>query len=492
VTFHLPPALARVLAETPELSRAFLVGGCVRDGLLGIPVKDYDVEVFGLDYEVLARSLSRWGRTDLVGRSFGVVKLSLPGGEQFDFTIPRRESKVAAGHKGFATTFDPAISPEEAAARRDFTINALMFDPRQQQLLDFFGGVADLQQCVLRHTSAAFAEDPLRVLRGMQFAGRFGLTAAPETIALCRSIKPGYRELAVERVREEWFKWAARSTVPSRGLRFLVETEWVEHFPEVRALVGTPQDSEWHPEGDVFAHTCHCCDALVRLAGWLGADVESKVVFTLAVLAHDFAKPQTTRTEWRDGRMRIVSPGHEEDGGPLAEQFLARISAPNAVCERVVPLVTNHLAHLQNITDRSVRRLAKRLEPETIDGLSLIITADQFGRPPKPKEPSPGLLALQARAAELQLQAQAPRPILMGRHLLELGMAPGPKVGELLAQAFEAQLEGHFLDLPGALLWLAAGAGKGWPAEIQMALLAMVQRLDSVPLAGPDASATDR
>src|SRR5689334_1159772 len=132
-----PDRLAAILAKTPELQRSYLVGGCVRDWLLEKTSKDFDIEVFGLSYEQLAGALSRWGRTDLVGRSFGVVKLTIESGETFDFSIPRRDSKVAPGHKGFEVAFDPSITPSEAAARRDFTINALMFDPRQGQVLDF-------------------------------------------------------------------------------------------------------------------------------------------------------------------------------------------------------------------------------------------------------------------------------------------------------------------------------------------------------------------
>ena len=451
-----PDELVAILGETPELARSFLVGGCVRDWLLAIPNKDFDIEVFGVSYEQLTMGLSRWGRTDLVGRSFGVVKLTTPEGQTFDFSIPRRDSKVAPGHKGFEVSFDPAITSKQAAARRDFTINALMFDPRRSEVLDFFGGQADLKDRVLRHTSGAFVEDPLRVLRGMQFAARFDLQAAPETVALCRSVRGSFSELAVERVREEWFKWAAKSAVPSRGLQFLVETEWVEHFPEIRALIGTPQDPEWHPEGDVFVHTCHCLDALVKLPGWQSADTESRIVLLLAVLAHDFAKPQTTREEMKDGRLRIVSPGHEEAGGPLAEQFLARINAPNTIRERVVPLVANHLAHLQTLSDRSVRRLAKRLEPATIEELIVLITADQFGRPPRPQAISESVRALQARAADLQVQSSAPKPILLGRHLIELGMQPGREFGVIIEAAFDAQLEGKFFDLPQAFRWLGA------------------------------------
>ncbi len=449
-----PAELARLLAEVPELSRAFLVGGCVRDALLGLAVKDFDVEVFGVSYEALAKALSRRGRVDFVGRSFGVVKLTTGSGLAYDFSIPRRDRKVAVGHKGFEVEFDASITPEEAASRRDFTINALMFDPRTGEVLDFFGGQADLRNRVLRHTSGAFVEDPLRVLRGMQFAARFNLRAAPETIALCRSIKASFAELAIERVGDEWFKWAAKSAVPSVGLRFLADTEWLEHFPEVAALRGTPQDLEWHPEGDVFTHTAHCCDALVKLPEWQAADTESRIAWMLAVLAHDFGKPATTHTAERDGRQRIVSPGHEEAGIAPTEKFLERIHTPHVFRDRVVPLVANHLAHMQPATDRGVRRLAKRLEPETIAGLCVIVTADHNGRPPKPACVPEGVKALLAKAEELRVQASAPKPILQGRHLIAAGMRPGKEFKAILHDAFEAQLEGQFSDLAGAEAWL--------------------------------------
>jgi tRNA nucleotidyltransferase (CCA-adding enzyme) len=191
------------------------------------------------------------------------------------------------------------------------------------------------------------------------------------------------------------------------------------------------------------------------MPAWQRADKTSRIVYMLAVLAHDFAKPLTTREMIKEGRARIVSPGHEEAAGPLAETFLDRIRAPLAIRERVVRLVTHHLAHLHPATDRSVRRLAKRLAPETIEGLCLVITADQHGRPPRPKDLSPGLVALQSKAAELQLAQTAPRPILLGRHLLEQGIPPGPQMGLMLQEAFDAQLEGAFSDLDGALAWLA-------------------------------------
>lgn len=484
----LPPALARVLAGTPALRRAYLVGGCVRDALLGRPLKDFDVEVFGTGYDALLAALEPWGRADLVGRSFGVVKLTLPDGLVVDFSVPRRDSKVAPGHRGFTVEFAPDLAPEEAAARRDFTINALMYDPRAGAVLDFFGGRADLERRVLRHTGPAFIEDPLRVLRGMQFAARFHLTAAPETLALCRTMRGTLPELARERVREEWFKWAARAERPSAGLRFLADCGWLEAFPELAALRGTPQDPEWHPEGDVWTHTLHCLDALVGLPAWRAAAEADRIVLSLAVLLHDVGKPVTTLRMQRDGRERLASPRHEEFGVPLAERFLQQVDAPPAVQERVLPLVRGHMARFEQPTDRAVRRLARRLAPETIARLVVVMTADAMGRPPLPAEEPPAVRALLARAEALALREAAPRPLLRGRHLLARGETAGPAMGAILREAFEAQLEGAFCDLEGALGWfeahrrappprvvVALGANFGEPAATIRATLAWLR-----------------
>lgn len=450
----IPGELNRILAETPALSQAYLVGGCVRDALLELSVKDYDIECFGVSYDELAQALAKWGRTDLVGKSFGVIKLTTHSGVDYDFSIPRRDSKSGLGHKGFDVEFDPKITPAEAAERRDFTINTLMFDPREDRLLDHFDGVADLNKRVLRHTSKAFAEDPLRVLRGMQFVARFGLKADPLTIDLCRSIRGSYAELAIERVRDEWFKWAAKSRQPSLGIFFLEDTGWLEHFPEIAILRDTPQDQQWHPEGDVLVHTCHCLDALVQLPGWQQAATATRIALTFGTLAHDFGKPATTKTEFKQGRDCIVSPAHDTLGVGITEQFLERIGAPNGLQKHVPPLVKCHMAHLQEITPRSVRRLARRLAPATIEELCLLMQADHNGRPPNPPTTPKGLTNLLSRAREMKFEAAAPRPILLGRHLIERGMKPGPEFGTILDAAFEAQLDGAFPDLGGAKSWL--------------------------------------
>ncbi|HWA08159.1 MAG TPA: HD domain-containing protein [Opitutaceae bacterium] len=455
---RLPENLRGVLAAVGRVGRPRLVGGCVRDWLLGLEPKDFDIEVGGVDFETLQRVLAPFGATDVVGRSFGVIKLRL-GDREYDFSLPRRESKTGAGHRGFAVAPDPALSDAEAAARRDFTINAIAYDPVAGQVIDPHGGEADLRARRLRHTSAAFVEDPLRVLRAFQLAARFDLVLVPETAELCRSISGTFAELPVERVWGEWEKWATKAARPSRGLAVLEETGWLRHFPEVAALRGTPQDPEWHPEGDVFTHTQHCLDALASLEGWRSAAADRRRLLTFAVLAHDFGKPSTTAHAERRGRLRWISPGHEAAGGPLAAAFLRRIGAPLELDVPVGALVMNHLAHHHgnqgSFSDTQVRRLARKLAPATIDDLALVMVADSLGRPPLPSAETLALIEqLREKARTLDLQRTAPRPILLGRHLIARGLQPGPQFKSILDAAFEAQLDGAFADESGALAWL--------------------------------------
>jgi tRNA nucleotidyltransferase (CCA-adding enzyme) len=456
---QLPPDLRAMLDAVRRIGRPRLVGGGVRDWLLGLEAKDFDMEVAGVDFEALQRVLEPFGSTDVVGRSFGVIKVrSRSSGAEYDFSLPRRESKTGAGHRGFAVAPDPSLSDAEAAARRDFTINAIALDPFTGELIDPHDGQRDLQARVLRHTSAAFTEDPLRVLRAMQLAARFDLTLAPATAALCRTIADAFGELPVERVWGEWDKWATKALRPSRGLTVLEETGWLKHFPEIAALRGTPQEPEWHPEGDVFTHTQHCLDALVALAEWAPSSPPRRRLVMFAMLAHDFGKPATTAFAEKRGAMRWISPGHESAGGPLAKDFLRRIGAPQELDLPACALVVHHLAHhhgATKFTDTSVRRLARKLAPATIDDLAMVMRADANGRPPLA---SPAIHArideLVAAARALQIQDTAPRPIVLGRHLVALGRKPGPDFKPILDAAFEAQLDGAFSDESGGVAWL--------------------------------------
>lgn len=437
----------------------------MRDWLLGIEPKDFDLEVGGAAFADIYRVLAPLGSTDVVGRSFGVIKLRLASGAEYDVALPRRESKTGAGHRGFAIEPDPTLSDAEASARRDFTINSLAWDPFTAHLIDPHGGEADLRARRLRHTSAAFIEDPLRVLRAMQLAARFSLTLDASTAELCRSIAPAFAELPTERIWHEWAKWAEKSGPPhgrpSAGLQVLAATGWLAHFPELAALVGCPQDPEWHPEGDVFTHTSHCCDALSRDPDWLRADSRVRRWLLFAILLHDVGKPACTRQEQKGTppRLRWVSPGHEAAGVSPAEAFLRRIGAPYDHAAFITPLVANHMVNhsrgREGLGATALRRLARRLHPATIADLAAIMRADSNGRPPLH---SPSTLALIEglldRATELAVNVSAPRPILLGRHLLAVGLTPGPEFKRVIARAFEAQLDGAITDEADALIWL--------------------------------------
>jgi len=453
-----PPFLDELLGALRSVGRPLLVGGCVRDRLLGQPSKDYDIEVYGASEGVVTQALARFGDTDPVGKSFGIIKFRRDGVD-FDISLPRIERKTGTGHRGFDVGADPSLQPSQALARRDFTINSIALDPFTGEWIDPFGGRGDLAERVLRHTGDAFPEDPLRVLRGFQFAGRLDLHLAPETARLCASIRDTFHELPVERVWGEWAKWAAGSVRPSAGLRTLEESGWLRHFPEVAALRGLSQEPEWHPEGDVFEHTCHCVDALVSLDEWRKSTPEVRMMLMLTVLSHDFGKALTTVKAEKHGAMRWISPGHESASGPLCESFLTRIGAPISIRDRVRPLVENHHSHHHGPVPpsaTSVRRLARRVAPATLAHWLLVLRSDHLGRPPLVSAETEARIEAWSEAAhQLALKDSAPRPILLGRHLVAAGMPPGPAFKPILDDAFEAQLDGGFFDEAGALAWLA-------------------------------------
>lgn len=421
--------------------RAVLVGGCVRDAVLGRPAVDIDVEVFGVDAELLPALLEGVCPLDRVGQAFGVLKLR---GVPIDVALPRRESKAGLGHRAFDVLSDPSLTFEEAASRRDFTINAMGIDLASGRLLDPFGGAADLAAKVLRHTSDKFAEDPLRVLRAMQFLARFELSPAPETVTLCAAIEP--EGLPRERVFEEWRKLVVLGRAPSRGLAFLRDCGWVRYFPELAALIGCAQDPAWHPEGDVWIHTLHCMDAF---AAARTGEAREDLIVGLAVLCHDLGKPATTA--FQDGRWRSL--GHDVAGTEPTRAFLDRLTGEKELVAAVVPLVVEHLRpvelYLAGAGPSAVRRLSARVE--RIDRLVRVARADQEGRPPiaVPRFEAGEWLLAQAHA--LGVAAAAPRPLVMGRHLIQLGLAPGKDFKRLLDLCYEAQLDGRITSVAEGL-----------------------------------------
>ena len=461
----LPTVIEQILRDLGVSGhRAVIVGGAVRDAMLGLVPKDFDIEVYGIAYEKLAECISRHGPVDLVGKSFGVVRLHSAhgpqGGGSYDFAIPRRDSKTGVHHRDFRATFDPEITPEEAASRRDFTVNAMAWDPAEDRLLDFFNGAGDLREGVLRHTSAAFVEDPLRVLRGMQFAARFDLQLDSGTAILCRTIADQYQTIASERVAEEFMKWAVKGRVPGRIAGYLAASGWDVHFPEIKNLAGVPQDPEWHPEGDVGTHTMLVVNAAAKIAERDRLEADDRATLVFSALCHDFAKPPTTMLRERDGRMRWTSWGHEPDGGPMTRAFLERVHIKASIVDQVVPLVENHLAHSSiakggEVSVRSVRRLAMRLAPASIDQLVRLIEADHSGRPPLPAGLPASAIRIRETARREDVQ-QGPQPaIILGRHVLPyFGGKPGKHIGEVTHAAYEAQADGEFSDERAALAWL--------------------------------------
>jgi tRNA nucleotidyltransferase (CCA-adding enzyme) len=421
--------------------RALIVGGWVRDRIMGRPSKDIDVEVYGVPGDRLRQLLEPFGRVETVGESFQVYKLG-----DIDVSLPRRESKSGRGHRGFDVSGDPSMTIEEAARRRDFTINAIAWDSLTDEYLDPFDGRGDIGRRVLRVVDAAtFADDSLRVLRAVQFAARLEFDLDAETRALCRTI--ALDDLPAERVWGELEKllYAPR---PSIGFALALDLGVVEKlFPEMLALAGCVQEPEWHPEGDVWVHTLQVIDQARRRIDDLPRPQQLAIM--LGAVTHDFGKPATTA--FLDGRIRSID--HEEQGVAPADVFLDRINVHSIdgydVRRQVLGMVAQHLKPgmwwkvRDEVGDGAFRRLAQKVDLEL---LARLASADCNGRKPGTFDCSAMDWFLE-RARQLGVEHRPPAPILLGRHLLALGIKPGPRVGEILKSVYEQQLDGKVRSL---------------------------------------------
>lgn len=426
--------------------RAFLVGGAVRDTLLGYTAGDADLEVYGLAADRLERLAQSFGQVHLVGKQFAILHLATAAGV-VELALPRRESKTGPGHRGFSVEALPDLDPREAVLRRDFTVNALLGDPLSGEILDFAGGRRDLERGLLKHVSPAFAEDPLRALRAARFTARFAWRIDRATSRLCRSLD--LSELPLERVAQEWQRMLLESPWPGRGLLAMEEVGALRGLPEIAALRGVPQDPIWHPEGDVMHHTALALDAAVRVR----PQMADPLVEMLAVLCHDLGK--ATTTEFARGRWR--SPAHDTAGEALTESALPRMSLRADLSKQVVPLVRDHLRPAQlyavrdQVKDGAIRRLSARV---SVPALVRVAWADGAGRSmATPLDWEPGSWLLQ-RCEELGVREAAPKNFLSGRDLVERGWQPGPRFGEVLGRAFELQLDGELATREAALAWL--------------------------------------
>ena len=430
--------------------RALIVGGWVRDRLRGHPSKDLDLEVFGIPQDRLAPLLASFGRVEAVGQSFPVYKVIAQGeGEFIDVALPRRESKSGRGHKGFEVVGDPAMSIEDAARRRDFTVNSIAWDPLTDTYEDPFDGRADLDRRLLRAVDpTTFGDDSLRVLRAVQFAARFEFALDADTAALCRRIP--LDDLPSERIWGELEKLLLAAERPSVGFALSLDLGVVDRLlPELKPLVGCEQEPEWHPEGDVWTHTLLVIDK----ARELNADLDRPrlIALMLGAVCHDLGKPATTAVI--DGRIRSLN--HEEAGVAPTLSLLDRLNIHTIdgfdVRTQVVGLVAHHLkpgmlCKAAQVGDRAFRRLAQKVDLEL---LARVARADCLGRTGDFDCSAMDWFIDRARA--LGVEHHPPAPLLMGRHLLALGLSPGPKVGEILQVVYERQLDGEVRSVEDAI-----------------------------------------
>ena len=447
----MPPIDAAVrLAEAVRAAggRALVVGGWVRDRVRGAPSTELDVEVFGLPQDQLAGVLGTLGRVEAVGQSFPVYKLTGFSQDDVDVALPRRESKRGRGHKGFEVQGDPDMPVVEAARRRDFTINAIAWDPLTDVYEDPFDGRGDLARGILRAVDpTTFGDDSLRVLRAVQFAARFEFRLDGATAALCRAIP--LDDLPAERVWGEIEKLLLQAARPSIGLALALDLGVVERLlPELMPLVGCQQEPEWHPEGDVWVHTLLVVDQATAQSRDL--DRPQRTAVMLGALCHDLGKPATTA--FIDGRVR--SPDHEQAGVEPTLRLLDRLNVHSIggydVRGQVAGLVAHHLKpgmfhKAGNVGDGAFRRLAQKVDLEL---LARLARADCLGR-------TPGVFDCSAMDWFIERARRVgvtpPVPLLLGRHVLALGVAPGPRVGEIVKAVYERQLDGEITTVEDAI-----------------------------------------
>lgn len=450
---HIPHSVKLIASELQSINaKPIIVGGFVRDSLMKrLKSKDIDIEVYGIeDIELLRKSLEKLAPVYEVGKSFGVLKMSFMDYE-LDISLPRLESKTGSGHRGFSVKTHADISFKQASSRRDFTMNAIGYDVEEQRYLDPHQGQKDIENRLIRIVNKeSFVEDPLRILRAIQFSARLDFTLEKETLSLCQKMVADKMldELPKERIFEEIKKLLLQSDKPSKG--FILMDELGALFPEIVDLKDVPQNPKYHPEGDVFTHTMMSLDALAQEKI---DDDKEKLILMLAILCHDFGKPETTKVH--EGVISAIN--HENVGLKPTEIFIRRLSDESALFESIAPLVAHHLKPSQLFSQKSkssaIRRLSVKVD---LKRLVSVARADFLGR--TTKEAQSGFYEagkwLLEEAERLHVLTQAPQALLQGRDLIKAGLEPGSSFKVILDQAYELQLEGEFSTNSEARIWL--------------------------------------
>ncbi len=436
--------LVRTIAHAihEKNGRTLLVGGAVRDLLLGLSTKDLDIEVYGLTAEQLELLLRNYGVVSLVGKLFGVLRLH---GLDVDWSLPRADSP---GRKP-QVHIDPYMSFKKAFQRRDLTINAMSIDVLSGELIDPFSGCSDLGNKLLRTPDVRFfIQDPLRFFRVMQFISRFEMIPDNKLIDVCKTMD--ISNISRERIEVEFEKMLLKSHLPSRGIRWIQAIDRLsEVLPELFATVGIQQNPEWHTEGDVFEHTMQTLDAAAAIVQPYDNRF-NKLVVLYAALCHDLGKATTTKKI--DGVFKSI--GHEKEGVMLARQMLKRITHKKNLIVAVVKLVKYHMIPMQLIATKAgfaaYKRLANKLTPHaTLHELADLFLADKQGRNPKNALPltgsEPDVEIFIGMADKAHVLAVVEKPILQGRDLLDV-VEPGPYMGKLLKKAYQIQIDEGIRD----------------------------------------------
>ncbi|MDO4489671.1 MAG: HD domain-containing protein [Lachnospiraceae bacterium] len=410
--------------------RVFYVGGFVRDLLMKRENKDIDIEVHGVSVEKLEEILKSVGYLTEMGASFGVFGLK---GYDLDIAMPRKEEAIGRGHKDFKVDVDPYLGTEKAAIRRDFTMNALMQDVLTGEIVDHFGGVEDLKKGVLRHVNPdTFVEDPLRVLRGAQFAARFDFVIAEDTQQLSSGVD--LSTLAPERIMGELEKALLKAQRPSIFFEQMREMGQLSYwFPELEAMMGVPQHQIHHPEGDGWTHTMLVLD----VAAELRIQAKEPLYFMLAALFHDLGK--TVCTEEKEGFFHAY--GHETEGLPLIKKAVKRITNENALIKYVLNMAELHMRPNRMVADGSSQKAMNHLYDDSICPEDLILLAEADFRGREGTRDFTGNRAF-LREHFSVFQEMMARPYVMGRDLIQAGLKPDKNFSELLAYAHKLRLAG--------------------------------------------------
>ena len=429
-------SLARLLTESGHT--AYFAGGCVRDKLLGLSPKDYDIATSATPAEVL----KLFPKSNEVGAHFGVV-IAKHEGHHIEIATFRTDGSYGDGRRPDSVTFS---TPEEDAHRRDFTINGLFENPETGEVIDHVNGLSDLKSRTLRaigNPSDRFQEDALRLLRAVRFSTTLGFPIEPVTLAAIRENAHLLDKISPERIRDEFSK-TINSRNRRRGLELLVDTSLIGHFlPEVLPMIACEQPPEWHPEGDVYTHTCIMLEML---------EPDAPLALCLATLLHDIAKPPT-RTIDPDGRIRFN--GHDAMGAEMAETILSRLKYPNAVIRDTSHMVSRHMQfmNVRQMRKSTLKRfMAEPTFPQEME-LHRVDCASSNGF-------TDNYIFLNEKAGEFASEPLIPPPLVTGRDLISRGLEPGPRFREILEDIQTEQLENRLSTREEALGYLEGLLGE--------------------------------